>query len=181
MQTTHPNVFALKNSGLDAFLYADVGAELNGSALTILSMIARLGQDPWAEAARWAGLPRAGVIESLAQCIAQMPLTPSALAETRVTAERLARLLPATTHSRRQASAAKAEATSVPQWVPIAILYCALAFGMALNAFLMPKPSRAVVTPIEQPTALPGATGPATVSLPRGAAVAGSPAAPGHE
>lgn len=42
MQATAPNVFALKNSGLDAFLYADVGAERNGSALTILSMIARL-------------------------------------------------------------------------------------------------------------------------------------------
>ena len=60
MQTTHPNIFALKNSGLDAFLYADVGTEPNGSTLTILSMIARLGRDPWAEAANWATLPRAG-------------------------------------------------------------------------------------------------------------------------
>jgi len=49
-------------------------------------MIARLGRDPWAEAARWAALPRAGAIENLTQSIAQMPLVPSALVETRTTA-----------------------------------------------------------------------------------------------
>ena len=129
MQATHPSAFALKNSGLDAFLYADVGAELNGSMLTILSMIARLGRDPWAEAARWAALPRAGVIDSLAQSIAQMPLVPSALAETRVTAARLAQLLPATAQGPSRGGAAKAKAPSVPDWLPVTILYCAMAFA----------------------------------------------------
>lgn len=94
-----PDAFALKNSGLNAFLYADVGAELNGSILTTLSMIARLGQDPWEEAARWVGLPRAGVIDALADSIALMPLVPSVLAQGREVAERLAQLLPATTQS----------------------------------------------------------------------------------
>lgn len=181
MQATHPNTFALKNSGLDAFLYADVGAELNGSTLTILSMIARLGRDPWAEAARWTALPRAGVIDSLAQSIAQMPLVPSALAETRTTAARLVQLLPAKTQALSQGDAAKAETTSVPNWVPITILYGALAFGMALNALLMPKPSPAAATPIEQPTAMPGETGLAPVPLPREAAVAGPPSALGRQ
>jgi len=49
-------------------------------------MITRLGRDPWAEAARSATLPRVGAIEDLAQSIAQMPLVPSALVETRTTA-----------------------------------------------------------------------------------------------
>jgi hypothetical protein len=53
MQAKAPDAFALKNSGLNGFLYADVGPELNGCALTVLSMIARLGQVPWAQAARW--------------------------------------------------------------------------------------------------------------------------------
>lgn len=180
MQATHPGAFALKNSGLDAFLYADVGAELNGSTLTILSMIARLGRDPWTEAAQWAALPRAGVIDSLAQSIAQMPLVPSALAETRTTAARLVQLLPAKTRDVWQGGAAKAE-TAAPKWLPITILYCALAVGMALNAFLMPKLSPAVATPIEQPTAMPGATGSATVSLPHDAAVAGSATPPARQ
>ncbi len=51
---TSTDAFALKNSDLNTFLFADVGTELNGSALTILSVLARLGEDPWAEAARWA-------------------------------------------------------------------------------------------------------------------------------
>ncbi len=159
MQAKVPDAFALKNSGLDAFLYADVGAELNGSALTILSVIARLGHDPWAEAARWAALPRAGVIEGLAQGIAQMPLAPSALAEARVTAERLVQLLPATTPGGPQDRAAKAEASSLPEWVPVTIFYCAMAFGMAVSAFLTPKPSQSVATPTEQPVGAPGAAG----------------------
>ncbi|MDQ2804184.1 MAG: hypothetical protein M3Y41_16470 [Pseudomonadota bacterium] len=62
METTYPDAFALKNSGLDAFLYADVGAELNGSPLTVLSVLARLGNDPWAQAAGWAALPTAAAL-----------------------------------------------------------------------------------------------------------------------
>jgi hypothetical protein len=45
------DVFAMKNSGLEPFLYAEVGTELNGSTLTVLSVFARLGEDPWGEAA----------------------------------------------------------------------------------------------------------------------------------
>jgi len=157
MQTTHPNIFALKNSGLDAFLYADVGTEPNGSTLTILSMIARLGRDPWAEAANWATLPRAGAIESLVHSIAQMPLVPSALVEARSTAARLVRLLPTTTPSSSQSGAATTEALSVPSWLPVTLLYCAMGFGMALNVFLTPRLSQAVVTPAGRPMAVPGA------------------------
>ena len=51
MAMSHPDAFALKNSGLNEFLFAEVGIELNGSPLTILSILARLGQDPWVEAA----------------------------------------------------------------------------------------------------------------------------------
>jgi hypothetical protein len=157
MQASHPDVFALKNSGLDAFLYADVGAELNGSALTILSMIARLGRDPWAEAARWATLPRAGAIESLAQSIAQMPLAPSALVHTRVTAERLVQLLPASRPLVWQGGVAKAEASAVPRWLPMVIIYCAMALGIAYSGFLTSKSPQAVATAPEQPMAVPGA------------------------
>jgi hypothetical protein len=88
MQVTSSDVFALKNAGLDAFLYADVGAEVNGSTLTMLSVLARLGKDPWAEAAKWAALPKAAVIDSLAQSIALMPLAPPALAGARDSAAR---------------------------------------------------------------------------------------------
>ena len=178
MSTTHPNVFALKNSGLEAFLYADVGAELNGSALTILSMIARLGQDPWAEAARWAALPRAGAIDGLAQSIAQMPLVPSSLAQTRVTATRLVQLLPAPPPGMRQGRAAQADAASVPEWLPITILYCAIAFGMAVSALVVPKSSPAVATVAERPVSAPGAAKAGTGHVAHDEPVAGSATAP---
>ncbi len=134
MQATRPDAFALKNSGLDAFLYADVGAEANGSTLTILSILARLGKDPWAEAARWAALPKAAVIDSLAQCIAEMPLAPSALAGARDSAARLVQLPPTNTQSLRQGNPANS-ATATPKWVPISILYFAFAVGVALTYF----------------------------------------------
>ncbi len=157
MQATHPNVFALRNSGVEAFLYADIGAELNGSTLTILSMIARLGRDPWAEAARWAALPRAGAIESLVQDIDQMTLEPSAPAETRATATRLVQLLPAAIQGAQQNGVAKTEASAVPNWLPVTLLYGAMALGMAVSGMLATKPSQAVVATTEQPVGAPGA------------------------
>ncbi len=166
MQATHSNVFALKKSGLEAFLYADVGAEANGSTLTILSILARLGKDPWAEAARWAALPKAAVIDSLARSIAEMPLAPSALAGARDSAARLVQLLPSNTKSLRQGNSA-ISATTTPKWVPLTILYFAFAVGMALNVFLIPKPASNVPASIDQSTATPEATHPATRSLPK--------------
>ncbi len=59
------DVFALKNSSLNAFLLADIGEEINGSRLTILSALARLGKDPWDEAARWDREPKARAIDAL--------------------------------------------------------------------------------------------------------------------
>ncbi len=88
------DVFALRDTGLDAFVFAEIGTELNGSMLTILSALARLGQDPWAEAARWANGPRAVAIDRLSASIVRMPLGAPALAEARATAARLLELLP---------------------------------------------------------------------------------------
>jgi hypothetical protein len=179
MQATRSDVFALKKSGLDAFLYADVGPESNGSTLTILSVLARLGKDPWAESARWATLPKAAVIDSLTQSIAQMPFAPSALAGARDSAARLVQLLPMNPQGLRHASAAQ-PGTAMPNRVLITILYFAFAVGMALNVLLIPKPSSHVPAPIERSTATPEATHPATGSLPERAAVAGSLAVPGR-
>ena len=105
-------------------------------------MLARLGRDPWAEAARWTALPRAAVIDSLAETIAQMPLASPALAATRAIAVRLVQLLPAKAQDVPQRNAAETGiASAARRWLPI--LYCALALGLALNALLMPGQSPA--------------------------------------
>jgi hypothetical protein len=59
------DVFALNNSGLEPFLFAEVGDELNGLGLTVLSDLARLGHDPWAEAARLISLPKVAAVNCL--------------------------------------------------------------------------------------------------------------------
>lgn len=150
MQPIRPTAGALKDSGLDSFLYADVGTELNGSALTILSMIARLGGDPWDQAARWARLPKAAVIDGLTRSIAQMPLVPSALAETRATAARLALLLPAQTQSVWQGGAEPSDHSAASRRIAVTVVYCALVTGMALSVIFMPKPATPTVTPTRQ-------------------------------
>nr|WP_294547444.1 hypothetical protein [uncultured Rhodopila sp.] len=131
---TSSNAFALKESGLNDFLFAEVGTELNGSPLTILSILARLGQDPWAEAARWAKLPKAATIDKLAQSIAQMPLPPQAIAEARTTASRLILLLPSQAQSpRAEPKAAKAAKPAASKWVLVGIFGAALVLGVTFS------------------------------------------------
>ena len=142
---TTPDAFALRNSGLNAFLFAEVGTELNGSPLTVLSVLARLGQDPWVEAAKWAKLPRAAMIDRLAQSIAQMPLAPEALTDARSTASRLAQLLPSQVV--RPSQAPTRSKASVPRWVMAAICCAAVALGLAFN-FNFGSSSTKTITPI---------------------------------
>jgi len=117
----------LKNSDLNAFLFADVGTELNGSALTILTVLARLGSDPWSEAARWAKMPKAAAIDCLAQGIGKMPLSSQALAETFATASSLVKLLHAQTQRVGHGdSSSEGSALTAQEWVPMALLCLSL-------------------------------------------------------
>jgi hypothetical protein len=152
MATSRTDAFALKNSSLNAFLFAEVGTELNGSQLTILSTLARLGADPWAEAARWATLPKAATIDSLSYSIAQMPLCAQALADARVTASRLILLLPSPNAMTQRMESATTIAAVMPGWVPLAFFCCALAVGMGLNALLTQNAVGPAAAPIPQTT-----------------------------
>jgi hypothetical protein len=89
------DVTALRRSDLNQFLFADIGTEANGTTLSVLSVFARRGSDPWIEASRLAGLPKAAATDSLAQMIAGMPKSLWALPEAVVIAARLIGLLPA--------------------------------------------------------------------------------------
>lgn len=88
------NVNALVQTGLNEFLFADVGTEPNGTTLTLATVFARLGSDPWIEADRLATLSRPAAIESLARTIATMPGSHWNLSDANPIAARLAELLP---------------------------------------------------------------------------------------
>ncbi len=81
-------------SEYDAFLYATIGAEANGTSLSVLSAMARMNLDPWREAASLAELPGKAAANKLASLIAALPGRPSAPDESGTTAARLVKLLP---------------------------------------------------------------------------------------
>ena len=93
-----PDVFALKRSGLNQFLFATVGVEASGTTLSVASVFARLNRDPWAEAGALAQLPEREAISSLARTIVGMPASAWTLADATTIATRLVALLPTRPH-----------------------------------------------------------------------------------
>jgi hypothetical protein len=89
------DVNALQRSDLNPFLFADIGTEANGTTLSVMSVFARRGNDPWTEAGRLAGLSKADATDSLAHMIAGMPKSLWALPDAFDIAVRLTGLLPA--------------------------------------------------------------------------------------
>jgi hypothetical protein len=89
------DAFALRQSGFNEFLFAPVGTEANGMTLSLVSVFARAGNDPWLEAGRLAGLPKSEATESLARSIAGMPASIWPLQAAMTIADRLIALLPA--------------------------------------------------------------------------------------
>lgn len=65
--------YSLGHSEYNAFLFASIGEEKTGLQLTVQTALIRLGLDPWQEAARLSGLPKAAAIQSLATAIARLP------------------------------------------------------------------------------------------------------------
>ncbi len=76
------------------FLFAAIGADKNGTLLSVLSALARLDLDPWQEAAGLARLSGEAATQRLASLIAAMPDGPSVPTETGMLAARLIALLP---------------------------------------------------------------------------------------
>ncbi len=123
------DVFAFGKSTLNAFLFADVGVELNGSSLTVLSTLARLGDDPWLKAASWARMPRTAARAALATSIGGMPLRPMDLDAAPATAARLIDLLFA---SRAAEETAAKPALTIGRLRRAPGLVASLAIGLAL-------------------------------------------------
>src|SRR6185503_7053629 len=70
---TSQSVFSLRTSAFNDFLYAPIGEEENGMVLTVLSALARLGVDPWDEAARLSEQPKEAATKRLTSIISALP------------------------------------------------------------------------------------------------------------
>lgn len=123
------DAFALPHSGLNEFLFASVGTEPSGMTLSVLSVFARLGNDPWKEAGKLAGLPKGEAIKSLAQAITGMPRSVWTLPDATTIATRLVALLPTRLGNAAPGPSNVRGRTTRP--VRVGLLLVVAAFGMA--------------------------------------------------
>ena len=65
--------YSLGHSEFNEFLFAFVGEERSGQQLTLFSALARLGLDPWGEAARLSELPKEAATHELSAVIGKLP------------------------------------------------------------------------------------------------------------
>lgn len=82
----------------NTFLYATIGADPSGAALSVLSAMARMNLDPWQEAAKLAELPGKTAAGRLASLIAALPGRSSVADEPGLLAAQLVKLLPQQSH-----------------------------------------------------------------------------------
>jgi hypothetical protein len=81
-------------SEFDAFLFAPIHEESNGTLLRVVSLLARMNLDPWQEASELARLPDDAATRKLTALIAALPAGLSARADPGLIAARLSGLLP---------------------------------------------------------------------------------------
>ncbi len=157
--------FALQQSALNDFLFAEIGTEPNGMPLSLLSAFARGGKDPWQEAQRLAELPGHLAVSGLAGLIAASGAQRGPEATTM--AQNLVKLLPGP----HQVPAVSASEPSWSKWqrllrsamVLVAFMLTAaiLAGGDLRHPAAGPAPA-SVQSPIA-PAAPPGPPGPTQV------------------
>jgi hypothetical protein len=135
-----PDVTALQRSDLNRFLFADVGTEASGMTLSVVSVLARQGSDPWREAGRLATLPRAEATDSLAHTIADMPTSLWKLPDAVVIAARLIGLLPERPARGLDRTVSRGLERTVSRWpastIAVVLACVAVAIGYAFLTFL---------------------------------------------
>ena len=141
------DVTALQRSDLNEFLFADVGPEASGMMLSVVSLFARQGSDPWREADRLAALPKPAAADSLARAIADMPQGHWSLSDAVTISGRLIGLLPT-----RPARAERRTAQSAAGWLPVskwvpssrnAVVLAIVALGIVFAISTMTNPPAA--------------------------------------
>lgn len=91
---TRPASISALGSEFNDFLFAPIGEDRNDMPLSVLSALARLGLDPWQEAAELARLPPDTATQRLVASIAALSEGLSVHLEIRTLAARLIALLP---------------------------------------------------------------------------------------
>ena len=152
------DAFALAQSDLNDFLFANIGTEGSGMPLSVISALARQGLDPWQEAGRLAKLPQTAATEGLARLIAAMPADLAPMPDKTAVAARLVALLPRQQHRGIDmhpafSSGARPGAGARAKGLQVMSALLALAVLVALAAYVAPPSAPPVAT-------LPGSAAP---------------------
>src|SRR3546814_5675813 len=107
--------YSLGHSQFNDFLFAYVGEEKEGLEVTVLSALARLGLDPWEEAARLSTLSEEAATSALTATIARVPEGNWRASDARAIALRLVDFLPSQGSSSQGSPQRSEEHTSEPQ------------------------------------------------------------------
>jgi hypothetical protein len=126
---------------MDDFLFAVVGEQGNGVGMTVVSLLARLGVDPWEEARRLSELSRPAAAHRLAPMIGRVPGRAWPPDAAQSIAERLVALLP--DPQGIAASVVAPDATARPRpvaaWLICLVLLSALLLAMSMRPDLSPS------------------------------------------
>lgn len=114
-------LYAPLRPDLDAFLFATVGAEHDGAPLSMLSVMTRLGLDPWEEAGRLSLLGKRDAVEQLRQLIGRLPEAIWPTAEASKISAALIDLLPKRDRAPHPVKITRADLLF--QWVPAGMFW----------------------------------------------------------
>ncbi|MDD7972189.1 hypothetical protein [Roseinatronobacter alkalisoli] len=89
--------FSQGGTPFDGFLYAELGQDRAGNTVSVLSALARLGRDPWDEAAELSAMSSAVAQTRLGVLLARFHDVPAVDRDPRATIPRLVALLPSST------------------------------------------------------------------------------------
>jgi len=152
-------------SPFDSFLFASVGDDDKGMAVSVLSALTRLNVDPWQEAAKLAKLPRGTASSKLASVLRGLPGVAATTSDPAAIADRLISLLPRPGAATQVAPAnALARFNIQPNHVRLMLALAAvLGLALALQLSIAAHPARTAqpATQSVTPAAIPRATGPA--------------------
>jgi hypothetical protein len=110
----------------DNFLYAVLGQDRAGNTVSVLSALARLGRDPWDEAAELSALSSSAALTRLQGLIASFPDVPADARDPSATIQRLVALLP------QSSGAILGAGTTLPVRVKLPGIGALFAIGMVV-------------------------------------------------
>jgi hypothetical protein len=76
-EMAHPSLAPSIGRDFDSFLFASIGPDRHGQALSVISALARSGLDPWEEAINLSRMPQVGATQRLSRLIASLPGLPA--------------------------------------------------------------------------------------------------------